>query len=274
MRPVNLIPPEERRGDRAPLRAGKLSYVVVGGLALVLAAVTMVVMTNNSIRDREVELASLEQREADARARAEALRPYAEFASLAQARIATVASLAQSRFDWERVMRELALVLPDDVWLTALTGAASANANDAAAAAASGNSVSGPSLVMSGCADGHESVARLLQALRDIDGVTRVGLSSSAKAKSGGAGGNSGGASGGGKGAGSGSSCTGKNTASFDITVAFDGAPEVGVPATPAVPPTETVPAVPAATVESQNSIAKQTKKAKKATELIPGVAR
>ena len=30
MRPVNLIPPEDRRGDRAPLRAGSLSYVVVG----------------------------------------------------------------------------------------------------------------------------------------------------------------------------------------------------------------------------------------------------
>ena len=31
MRPVNLIPPEERRGDHAPLRAGALSYVIVGG---------------------------------------------------------------------------------------------------------------------------------------------------------------------------------------------------------------------------------------------------
>ena len=30
MRPVNLIPPEERRGESAPLRAGAASY---GGLA-------------------------------------------------------------------------------------------------------------------------------------------------------------------------------------------------------------------------------------------------
>ena len=29
-------------------------------------------------------------------------------------------SLADSRFDWERVMRELALILPGDVWLTSL----------------------------------------------------------------------------------------------------------------------------------------------------------
>ena len=32
--------------------------------------------------------------------------------------MATVTSLADSRFDWERVMRELSLVLPADVWLT------------------------------------------------------------------------------------------------------------------------------------------------------------
>ena len=33
MRPVNLIPPEERRGERAPMRTGPLSYVVVAVLA-------------------------------------------------------------------------------------------------------------------------------------------------------------------------------------------------------------------------------------------------
>ncbi len=38
------------------------------------------------------------------------------------ARVETVTSLAQSRFDWERVMRELSLVLPGTVWLTNVTG--------------------------------------------------------------------------------------------------------------------------------------------------------
>lgn len=43
MRPVNLIPPEERRGERAPMRTGSLSYLLVGALALVLGAVTVLV---------------------------------------------------------------------------------------------------------------------------------------------------------------------------------------------------------------------------------------
>ena len=32
MRPVNLIPPDERRGDRAAMRTGAFSYVLIGGL--------------------------------------------------------------------------------------------------------------------------------------------------------------------------------------------------------------------------------------------------
>ena len=39
-------------------------------------------------------------------------------------RAATIASLADSRFDWQRVMHELALILPGDVWLTNLSGTA------------------------------------------------------------------------------------------------------------------------------------------------------
>ena len=31
---------------------------------------------------------------------------------MSEQRVATVTSLADSRFDWERVMRELALILP------------------------------------------------------------------------------------------------------------------------------------------------------------------
>ena len=43
MRPVNLIPPEERRGSTAPSRTGVLSYLVVGVLAVVLVAVSAIV---------------------------------------------------------------------------------------------------------------------------------------------------------------------------------------------------------------------------------------
>jgi hypothetical protein len=94
-----------------------------------------------------------------------------------------VASLAQSRFDWERVLRELAIVIPHDVWLTGLNAsvspdAASASASTSASSTSSAGSesVTGPSLHIEGCAAGHEAVARFLAALGDVDGVTRVSV--------------------------------------------------------------------------------------------------
>ncbi len=132
MRPVNLIPPEDRRGDKAPLRSGPLSYVVIGALALVLVAVLLMVTTSNDIADKEEQVAQLEADLETATAEAESLAPYAEFATLRVEREATIASLAQSRFDWERVMRELALVIPEDVTLTNINGSAFENAEGSA----------------------------------------------------------------------------------------------------------------------------------------------
>src|SRR4029453_14930011 len=125
VRPVNLIPPEERRGDSATMRQGSLAYGVVGLLAVVLLGVVFMVTTGNKVADKEAELSSPEAQEQAATARADALGPYADFAVMAAARNATVTSLAQSRFDWERVLRELALVLPDDIWLVSASGTAS-----------------------------------------------------------------------------------------------------------------------------------------------------
>lgn len=184
MRPVNLIPPEERRGDKAPTRTGSLAYVVVGVLGAALLAVTAVVLTNNQISDRQAEKASLEQQVATAQAEADRLGSFARFASMEQAREQTVASLAQSRFDWERVLRELAIVIPQDVWLTNLTASVSAAAASSGSRSSTGGSgdagsaenVEGPSLQIEGCAAGHEAVARFLAALQDVDGVTRVSV--------------------------------------------------------------------------------------------------
>lgn len=176
MRPVNLIPPEERSGDRAPLRRGPLAYALVGGLALAFVLVFATVLFNNRVVERESELAAAQADLERVTAQAQALAPYAQFVSTQAAREATVVSLADSRFDWERVLRELALVIPEDVWLTKLEGSASG-----AAESTLGAEVTGPALTIQGCGRDHEAVARFIAALQDIDGVTRVGLSDSVR---------------------------------------------------------------------------------------------
>jgi Tfp pilus assembly protein PilN len=240
MRPVNLIPPEDRRGEHAPLRTGPLPYVLLGALVALLIGVTAVVLLNNQIADSKSEVAKLEGEDAAAAAKAQRLASYTEFRNMSEQRVATVNSLADSRFDWERVMRELSRVLPSNVWLTDLTGTAGGGTD-----AASGAPASGPTLTISGCAVTQDGVAGFLSALRDIDGVTRVGLSSSARPSGVAGGGTS--AGGDSAGGGAGSDCATKDfIAQFDIQVAFDKAPAPqSATAAPTAPttPTGTTPA-------------------------------
>ncbi|MFL5872546.1 MAG: PilN domain-containing protein [Solirubrobacterales bacterium] len=233
MRPVNLIPPDMRRGDNAPLRTGPLAYIVVGALALVLLGVTMLVLTSNEVNEKKDELVTLHREDAAAKARAEALAPYTQFQMMSQQRVETVSSLADSRFDWPRVMRELALVLPDDVVLTDLIASAGPESGESGGGTLGG--VLGPSLELKGCTAGQDSVAGFITALKDIDGVTRVGLSTSA--------------AGSGEGSG-GEGCQDSGLeAQFDLVVAFDAAP-VPVAGTEA----EAAPEEPAESSESGES--------------------
>jgi Tfp pilus assembly protein PilN len=219
MRPVNLIPPEQRRGDSAQLRSGPLLYIVLGALALALIGVTMLVLTSNRVSDSKAEIAALKREDAIAQAKARRLAAYTQFQTLAEQRIATVRSLADSRFDWERVMRELSLVLPSDVWLTSLSASASPGASTGSEGGGSSmrGAIAGPALELGGCAVGQEAVAGFVTALEDVDGVTRVGVTTSELAtKEGEAG----------SGAGGGDDCRTRSfIAQFNVVVAFDAAP-------------------------------------------------
>jgi len=186
MRPVNLIPADQRRHDGGASRAGVVSYALIGLLAVALVGVTMMTLLGRQISDKQSEVVVLEATAAEASARAQGLAPFISFSDRASARVDTVSALAQSRFDWERVIRELTLVLPNKVWLTSLIGSVSPSV-----AVSDGESVDlraaipGPALELVGCAKSQREVASLISALGDIDGVTRVAVSRSEKPEDG-----------------------------------------------------------------------------------------
>ncbi|MGV1049240.1 MAG: PilN domain-containing protein [Solirubrobacterales bacterium] len=219
MRPVNLIPTEQRRGERTPMRSGPVAYLLLGALVAALFGVTALVIANNQVSEHKAEIVELEEERATVEEEASALSSYVQFHGVSQGRDATVASLADSRFDWERVMRELSLVLPGNVWLTNLTATASPQVSVGSGSAIPLRaSVAGPALELFGCASSQDAVAGFVQALKDIDGATRVGVESSA------VGGGESEASG--DSASTGSSCqTRAFIAQFQILVAFDAAP-------------------------------------------------
>jgi Tfp pilus assembly protein PilN len=242
MRPIDLTPPELRQGAHAPMRTGAIPYIVLGALAALLAGVALLVVTGNQVSERKDEVVQLKREDAAARQQARRLAAYVQFQTLHEQRLTTIAGLADSRFDWERVMRELSLVLPDDVWLTELNASASGE-GEGGDSGGLRSSVVGPSLALEGCAAGQESVAGFVTVLKDIDGVTRVGVASSelpAKEE--------GQVSSDGSEAEGGSECrTRKFIAKFNLVVAFDAAPvpvtaegEVEAPAPSAAETAET----------------------------------
>jgi len=242
VRPVNLIPAEDRRGDQAPLRTGPLAYILMGTLVGLLVGVALLVLTGNEISERKDEVTTLKREDAAASAQAARLVSYAQFRALSEQRVATVQSLADSRFDWERVLRELSLVLPGDVSLTELSASgAGGEGAEGSEGGGAGFAVTGPSLTLNGCADGYAGVAGFVTALKDIDGVTRVGVQSTEETAE---------SSGSGE-----SECGGGSaTVQFTLVVAFDAAP-VPTPEGEAEAPVEAAPeAAQAASSETSES--------------------
>ena len=194
MRPVNLLP-QKHRPRQGSGGSSKTSYVVLGVLGLFLLAAVGYVMQSNKITKGQSEIAIAQQKTAEARARTQQLGPFGNFAAIKEQRVSSVRQLAESRFDWERSVRELAHILPAGVWLRDFDASVAPGAGGGTGASSGDNSWAGPSIRLHGCAQKQPQVAVLLVRLREMNGVHDVRLADSIRgedAKSGaGAGGDS-----------------------------------------------------------------------------------
>jgi Tfp pilus assembly protein PilN len=182
MKAVNLIPAEQRRAQASGKGAGG-AYVVVGVLAVLLAMAVAFAMTQNKLNASQTKATEAKQ-EADAlEARAAQLGSFTNFASIKDQRLASVAGAAATRFDWERLMREVSLVMPEGSWLqtaqASVLGDPSAEAAAASAPAAAGPA--SPSANFVGCTRQQSEVATLMVRLRQMHRVTDVKLNESAR---------------------------------------------------------------------------------------------
>jgi Fimbrial assembly protein (PilN) len=91
------------------------------------------------------------------------------------ARLTAVSSAMSTRIAWDRILREFALIVPDDVTVTALNMTAPSNLPVPAGTPASTT----PDFNLQGTTFSHDSVARLLSRLMLMPDLTNVGLTSS-----------------------------------------------------------------------------------------------
>jgi Tfp pilus assembly protein PilN len=225
MRPVNLIPPDERGSDRSAMRTGAVSYVLIGALGLALLGIIALAFTSKQISDHKSEVNKLQAQEQQAEAKAQSLQAFANFRAVQDQRSSTITSLAQSRFDWQRVINELARVVPSNIWLVQLAGTANPQVSVTDSPEIQiRDDIPGPALEMVGCAPSQDAVAGLVSSLEEIDGVTRVGVSKSEKLEDSGS--LSGAAVSSGSGEDTNTECrTHGFIAKFELAVAFDAVP-------------------------------------------------
>jgi Tfp pilus assembly protein PilN len=176
---VNLIPSDQRRATPTGKASGA-AYVVVGVLAVFLAMTVAYVLTSNKLNEHETNAAEAKH-EADAlEAEAARLGSFTNFAAIKDQRLAAVIAAAETRFDWERLMRELSLIMPEGSWLRT-TSASVLGEESATAETPTAGAATGPTATFVGCTRKQSEVATLMVRMQHLHRATDVKLNQSAQ---------------------------------------------------------------------------------------------
>lgn len=191
MRAVNLLPRQHVAKKREAPNTVVL-VAAIGGAAVVLALVAGVLLANRSV-DRQRQQLSAAQAELavtpahHVSAKTNAFR--STVLNQRQERSLALASALGKRVAWDRILRRFALVLPNDVWLTSLTGTVPLDAPSTAVAPTTTPTALPPAataLTIQGYTYSQAGVARLLERLSVLPDLKNVQLQNSQSATVGG----------------------------------------------------------------------------------------
>jgi Tfp pilus assembly protein PilN len=178
MRAVNLIPRDELSSGAAG-RSGGAVYALLAVLAVAVVAVGAWTHLGTTAKAKNAEAGRVSAEASSAEADAGKLKVYTSFATLSENRTETVSQLAKSRFDWPHALRDVARTLPANAWLTSLRASVSPTVAVDGTPDPLRQSIAAPAVEVAGCATTQDDVAESVVAMRQIDGVQRVSLSSS-----------------------------------------------------------------------------------------------
>jgi len=183
MRAVNLLPRqhvEQRREAPNPV----VLVAVIGGAAVVLALAGGALLASRSV-DRQRQALSTAQAVLAVTPAHHVSAQTNAFRSTVlndrEQRSLALASAIGKRVAWDRILRRFALVLPNDVWLTSLTGTVPLDPATPVAAAATPSALPPPAtaLTITGYTYSQDGVARLLERLAVLPDLKNVQLQNS-----------------------------------------------------------------------------------------------
>lgn len=180
MRAVNLLPRDEAKRSFAANRG--VVFGGVGGAALATAVLaSMMISAGGAASSKQNELDAIRAQIA-AVPRVPVIDTSEEDALAAEkgARIGALSAALGGRIAWDRVLRQVSLVLPEDVWLSNWSATTPTPASGATAPSAAAGQP--PTLMtLEGYTYSHESVARLLTRLSVIPDLRNVWLTKSSR---------------------------------------------------------------------------------------------
>jgi len=184
MRAINLLPKDDARRNQKTQWIVIIPVVVAVLMTAVFSA--MFLSASGEVKDRKAELSSLQmQLAAIPTPDASKVRTQNALAADKQARVTALSGALSRRVAWDRVFRELSLVLPNDVWLATISAKAPVPSSTAVAppAAAAGATVAATGFTIDGYTYSHPAVARLLSRLAVVPDLVNVQLQQSALTK-------------------------------------------------------------------------------------------
>ena len=181
MRAINLLPRDEKR------RAGPALPTPVAVTALVSLTVVTVLLcglflsAHRNVSARQLELTQKDAELAAIPVPAQSqLQQQDALVADKQARVAALNTALSRRIAWDRILREFALILPDDVWLLSMSATAPTLATVApntTSASSTAPALGGQlGFNIEGHTYSHDAVARLLSRLSVIPDLERVQL--------------------------------------------------------------------------------------------------
>jgi len=179
MRAVNLLPRDVPVKSFAANRG--LAFGGIGGAALVTAVLaTMTLGASGAVGQKQSELDSLRaQLAAVPRPVVEETGDEAQLAFEKGARVGALSMALSGRVAWDRLLRQLSLVLPEDVWLTNLAATAPSTATPDPAAVAAAPAAGAAGFTLDGSTYSQDGVARFLARLSVVPDLANVRLMSS-----------------------------------------------------------------------------------------------
>lgn len=177
MRAINLLPRDDRRSRQRKPPSVVVLVGVVSGVALSALLCGWFLLSSSAVTEQRTTLDGV-LAELAATPPPPAKQPGNEALEQEKAaRLTSLGTVLSARQPWDRVFRELSLVLPEDVWLSSLQ--ASSPSSLTAPPPAPGQTAAAGGLAITGSTYSHDAVARLLARLALVPQLSNVELKGS-----------------------------------------------------------------------------------------------